>query len=313
MMRQNPTELMWRRMLTERVVERVERTTKALERLGFQGINRPEDLVGKVLAINVGTFHHDFVLYPVKNLIRWNQGYTVEQDEGAGVIFGNECEERKITGIRRSGIELFLPNYLIEREYDSDGARKPIFVGGEMPKVEERNENSIGWLYPPKKYRNVNEIRQRESTLYDAIVQVIEDNKVDLNKISRKLKAAISREGIDVEIETRTKKPESLYAWLHRGPLGRRTDNCWDINGVRVLAQTPNDCYRVLEIAHDIFPGYGVRDTVAVPKPNGFQSLVLIHRNNIPSLEIQVQTPAMKAVADAGTAANYRQDYQPGK
>ena len=81
-----------------------------------------------------------------------------------------------------------------------------------------------------------------------------------------------------------------------------------DIFGFRVVVPTLPDCYLALGVLHQLYkpvPGR-FKDYVAIPKPNGYQSL---HTTLVSPLgtavEFQIRTEQMHAVAEAGIAAHW--------
>jgi len=122
------------------------------------------------------------------------------------------------------------------------------------------------------------------------------------------LRSRIEKIGLtDFEVSGRPKHLYGIYDKMHRQqkPYGE----IYDIAAVRVIVNTTDECFRVLAIAHDCFrpvPGR-FKDYVALPKPNGYQSL---HTSVIGSggqpLEVQIRTWEMHSVAEYGIAAHWK-------
>lgn len=110
---------------------------------------------------------------------------------------------------------------------------------------------------------------------------------------------------IDFNTSYRVKGLFSLYHKLKRKE--------WDINGVydllamRVVVPTVEDCYRTLGIIHKLWrplPGR-VKDYIAFPKPNGYQSLhTTVTTQNGVILEIQIRTRKMHHESEFGIASH---------
>lgn len=277
--------------------ERIERANEFLKSRGFAIVEDPSSLVGKVLATTAGTFHCDFMAYPVDTLTRTSSGHDISQKNDS-VIFGNQ-NGSDVDFVERQGLELFVPDYFFDLGV--------VLVGNKLPEGTKVDEESIGWKYPPKKYISEEELKSHSPELYNAIIKKIQRTKIDLDAIKAELTSIAERKGIPVDIETRLKTPVGVYSQLQRGIKGRNVSNVYDINGVRILPTTPSDCYAMLTaIDEEFLPIEVFRDLIAVPKPNGYQSIIAHPQNWNLSLEIQIQTPRMKEVAEQGSAANYR-------
>ena len=134
--------------------------------------------------------------------------------------------------------------------------------------------------------------------------------KVDeyLLKIERRLIRALAKRGIAAQVSGRRKHLYSLYQKLQRPEIGRDLAKIYDLAALRVIVATVEECYAALGIIHQLFrpvPSVGVRDFIAQPKPNGYQS---IHTNVFclgRIIEIQVRTRAMHDQAENGIAAHW--------
>lgn len=105
-----------------------------------------------------------------------------------------------------------------------------------------------------------------------------------------------------------TYRVKGLYSLYHK--LKRKE---WDINAVydllalRVVVQSVEDCYRVLGIIHELWRPLPkrVKDYIAFPKPNGYQSLhTTITTGNGVIMEIQIRTKRMHQEAEFGVASH---------
>ncbi len=112
---------------------------------------------------------------------------------------------------------------------------------------------------------------------------------------------------------------KGVYSLFHK--LKRKE---WDISAVydlmamRVVVPTVEDCYRTLGIIHKLWrplPGR-VKDYIAFPKPNGYQSLhTTVATPNGIILEIQIRTERMHHESEFGVASHisYKEQTQTGK
>src|SRR5207237_9945381 len=81
-----------------------------------------------------------------------------------------------------------------------------------------------------------------------------------------------------------------------------------DIFGLRIVVATQPECYLAIGVLHGLYkpvPGR-FKDYIAIPKANGYQSL---HTTLVSplgtSVEFQVRTEEMHAVAEKGIAAHW--------
>ena len=132
------------------------------------------------------------------------------------------------------------------------------------------------------------------------------NQKEFLPKITRNLKRALERAGIDGKVEAREKHLFSVYAKMRRKKVA--LNEVIDVFGVRVVVGTVDECYRVLGLAHGLYrpmPGR-FKDYVAIPRVNGYQSLhtSLFGPNGMP-IEVQIRTREMHELAESGIAAHW--------
>jgi len=112
---------------------------------------------------------------------------------------------------------------------------------------------------------------------------------------------------VDCDISGRAKNLHSIYKKM----IGenKSLDEVYDMHAVRVLVDDVATCYKVLGLIHAKWmplPGR-IKDYIAVPKSNGYQSLhtTIIGPNGNP-IEIQIRTYHMHQDAEYGIAAHWR-------
>jgi guanosine-3',5'-bis(diphosphate) 3'-pyrophosphohydrolase len=108
------------------------------------------------------------------------------------------------------------------------------------------------------------------------------------------------------EIAYRVKHNYSLYRKLTKYDMD--IDKIFDVVALRVIVPTIEDCYRVLGMVHATWkplPGR-IKDYIALPKPNGYQSLhTTVLASNGGIAEIQIRTKAMDEEAEYGIASHF--------
>lgn len=113
--------------------------------------------------------------------------------------------------------------------------------------------------------------------------------------------------GLNAEVTGRVK-----HLWSIRNKIkksGKHVSDLYDLLAFRALVPDRESCYVALGFIHLTFlPVEGrFKDYIAVPKPNGYQSLhtTVIGPDGRP-IEIQIRTPEMHRIADDGIAAHWR-------
>ncbi|MGN1201354.1 MAG: RelA/SpoT family protein [Candidatus Caccovivens sp.] len=133
-----------------------------------------------------------------------------------------------------------------------------------------------------------------------------EANQKQIQTTKSKLQNILDELNVKGEIQSRQKHFSSIYKKLKQKKSS--LENIYDIIAMRVLVPTVEDCYSVLGKIHAIYkPMQGrVKDYIASPKPNGYQSLhtTIIAENNRP-LEVQIRTFDMHKYSEYGIAAHW--------
>lgn len=133
-----------------------------------------------------------------------------------------------------------------------------------------------------------------------------EDNQKQIEITRKKLQQILDEIGVKGEIQSRQKHFYSVYKKLVKKNI--TLGKVYDLVAMRVLVPTVEDCYAVLGKIHSIYkPIQGrVKDYIANPKPNGYQSLhtTIVADNNRP-LEIQIRTFEMHKHSEYGIAAHW--------
>lgn len=130
----------------------------------------------------------------------------------------------------------------------------------------------------------------------------------NMKQLEKDLIHVLRTEGVKFQIVTgRTKRVYSLYKKLfkkYHGDLSK----IYDIIALRVICKSTADCYAALGAIHQHYqpvPGR-IKDYIAMPKPNGYQSLhTTVFDRNGSGFEIQLRTDLMHEAAERGVAAHW--------
>ncbi|MDQ6568404.1 MAG: RelA/SpoT family protein, partial [Haemophilus parahaemolyticus] len=125
-----------------------------------------------------------------------------------------------------------------------------------------------------------------------------------LATISHELESRLKEAGIPARIYGREKHLYTLYHKLRQ--RDQRFRSILDIYAFRVVVDDVDNCYRALGRVHALYKPrpYQVRDYIAVPKSNGYQSIhtSMIGHKGLP-IEVQIRTEEMDQMAELGVAA----------
>ena len=105
-------------------------------------------------------------------------------------------------------------------------------------------------------------------------------------------------------------RPKHIYS-IHRKMTKKNVGihELFDISAVRVLVDSIEDCYRVLDIVQQRFEMIQKEfdDYISVPKPNGYRSIhTAVYGPDRHIVEIQIRTFTMHQESELGVAAHWR-------
>lgn len=149
----------------------------------------------------------------------------------------------------------------------------------------------------PEEYKKVQDIMRENGN----------DNDKKLEKVYRAIQIELAKSGIQsARGEFRTKRTYSLYKKLVRHDMD--IGKIYDVAAIRVIVPSLSDCYQALGIIHSQWrplPGR-IKDYIAFPKPNGYQSLhTTIFTGDGSIIEVQLRTEEMDRDAAFGVAAHF--------
>ncbi len=154
---------------------------------------------------------------------------------------------------------------------------------------------SFPYIYP-EEYEWVNKL----------IKDKLKKEKKYIEKIKKAIQKNLAKNNIEyIQIRGRVKSIYSIYNKLLR--KGKDIDKIYDLIALRIIVDNIANCYSILGIIHKRWaPIKGrVKDYIAQPKPNGYQSLhtsVFTEFGKI--AEFQIRTQKMDEEAEYGIAAH---------
>jgi GTP pyrophosphokinase len=148
----------------------------------------------------------------------------------------------------------------------------------------------------PKDYEKTRELSKERKA----------ENEKRLDKTERDLKRELAEAGIlNFRTEARIKGSYSLFRKLERKDWD--ISKIYDMRALRVIFPTVADCYSALGVIHAHWrpvPGK-IKDYIAFPKPNGYQSIhTTVYTGDGGALEIQLRTEAQHREAQFGIASH---------
>lgn len=133
----------------------------------------------------------------------------------------------------------------------------------------------------------------------------LKKSKRRLEKVRREIHARLMNEKIPHDIDGRIKSTYSLYKKLKRvGTI----DEIYDLMALRIIVEDVATCYLVLSELHAMYTPMvnRIKDYIARPKPNGYQSLhTTVTTDSGQEVELQIRTREMHDYAERGLAASF--------
>jgi guanosine-3',5'-bis(diphosphate) 3'-pyrophosphohydrolase len=153
-------------------------------------------------------------------------------------------------------------------------------------KIKSEMEDLAFYYLNPEEYKRIENYIQHTKEL------IIKNHENIIRTIQEKLKS----ENIEASIKSRIKTVYSVYNKMvkRKVPL----EEIMDIGAIRIIVNDIKECYVVLGIIHSLWMPIQdrIKDYIAKPKPNGYQSLHTVVYNGYP-IEIQIRTKEMDYVA----------------
>lgn len=128
-----------------------------------------------------------------------------------------------------------------------------------------------------------------------------------LGTVRSDVEKRLEQDNIKAEVNGRVKSVYSLYKKLKK--TNNNIDEIYDLMALRIVVRTQDECYKVLGILHSMYePMIGrIKDYIAQPKPNGYQSLhtTVQTQKDHHVVEFQIRTSKMHEYAEQGLAASF--------
>jgi GTP pyrophosphokinase len=147
--------------------------------------------------------------------------------------------------------------------------------------------------------------------LKDAVERKRKSHEAFLAEVTGIVDVKLKEHGIPCRIESRVKRLYSIYVKLKKQRIS--LDQVYDLLALRIVTDNIKNCYAALGVIHNTWrpvPGR-IKDFIAMPRPNGYQSL---HTSVIAGgqpFEVQIRTAEMHRIAEEGIAAHWK--YKDGK
>ncbi|MDD6879608.1 MAG: bifunctional (p)ppGpp synthetase/guanosine-3',5'-bis(diphosphate) 3'-pyrophosphohydrolase [bacterium] len=152
-------------------------------------------------------------------------------------------------------------------------------------------------------------LRYLKPDIFYDIAQNLNNTKLERDKVVNEMLTSVSdllnKHEIKHEIKGRSKSIYSIYKKLEKG---KKFNEIYDLLALRVIVDTEQECYTALGIVHSKYRPIPKRfkDYVAMPKPNGYQSLhTTVFGIDGYLFEIQIRTHDMDEVAENGVASHW--------
>jgi GTP pyrophosphokinase len=149
-----------------------------------------------------------------------------------------------------------------------------------------------------------------EPDTYKDVARLLDAKRVEreqsIEQLRLDLQAELRRHGVDAQVQGR---PKHIYSIVKK-MRGKSLDfaQVFDVRALRVIVPQVRDCYEALSWVHQRYEPIASEfdDYIARPKPNGYQSLHTVVRDEQGRpIEIQIRTQAMHDHAEHGVAAHW--------
>ncbi len=166
-----------------------------------------------------------------------------------------------------------------------------------MGRVEGELEDLAFAVLEPEEY----------AWLSEAVAEETEGRSRYVRRVIAMLREEMQKIGISAEISGRVKHLYSIYKKVQRTG-SHDLSSLYDMLAFRIIVGSVGECYLVLGHVHELWrPKDGrIKDFIASPKPNGYQSLhTTVFCLDDQLAEIQIRTREMHEMAEYGVAMHW--------
>jgi len=278
----------------------------------------------KEIFKNLGAFVNDKSVF-LASLVQNPYGKTKKLPE-IKKIFGKDVSEKivqlgklqerdpsvfKQYSLYRKAIILFLINYhiIFEKEIKNKETKKILSkekISYAMKLLEKLDITEIRILLEDKFF---SVLEPEIYNNYRSILKITKRKYLSKQKESLEdFKNILKKNNIYGRIESRVKTICSIHTKITKKNL--LFSQILDVIGIRVILRTKEDCYKTMMsiLKNSNVMVSRIKDYVAIPKNNGYQSIHLTVIKNGQPVEIQIRTEEMHQKAQYGIASHF--DYK---
>ncbi len=273
-------------------------------------LNRPEEVIAKAFGENFATLAVETTkLMRVQEQARGAETSGQRLDD---VALQTENVRKMLLGFSRDlrGVLLRLASRLQTlRFYAASKRAVPPSLAREALHVFAPLANRLG-IWQMKWELEDLSFRFLEPETYKEIARLLDEKRIErevyMEQLRGRLESELRARSISASVSGRPKHIYSIVKKMRGKSLG--FDQVFDIRALRVIVPSVKDCYAALSWVHAQFESIEEEfdDYIAKPKPNGYQSLHTVVRDESGrAIEIQIRTQAMHDHAEHGVAAHW--------
>ena len=149
-----------------------------------------------------------------------------------------------------------------------------------------------------------------EPDTYQEVARQLDEKRAErelyMEQLRQRVESQLRGHSISAAVQGRPKHIYSIVKKMRGKSLA--FEQLFDLRALRVIVPSVKDCYQALSWVHSEFTPLVEEfdDYIAKPKPNGYQSLHTVVRDDAGKVvEIQIRTQAMHDHAESGVAAHW--------